>query len=93
VQQTVVQPVHVINSSPVDVYVPVAVPVNVYVPVNPHRPEKPERPSTTYWGFGGQLRPDAWGQSRSREPEKDRREPDRDRTSDDREPPAPARRR
>ena len=92
-QQTVVQPVQVINSSPVDVYVPVAVPVSVFVPVNPHRPERLERPSSTYWGFGGQLRPDAWGQTRQREPEKDRREPEQDRKSDLRDSTTPARRR
>jgi hypothetical protein len=59
-QQTVVQPVQVINSSPVDVYVPVAVPVNVFVPVNPHKPERPEKPANSYWGFGGELRPGSW---------------------------------
>ena len=96
-QQTVVQPVQFINSSPVEVYAPVAVPVSVFVPVNPHRvnphgPERLVRPLNTYWGFGGQLRPDAW-QPFSRELAKDRREPDRDRKPDNRDPSPPARRR
>lgn len=90
-QETVIQPVQVMNhSSPVEVYVP----VNVYVPVESRRPDRPHQPerSTTYWGFGGQLRPDAWGQPRQREPEKNR-EPDRGRKDDDRNPTPPARRR
>ena len=90
-QETIVQPVQVMNhSSPVEVYVP----VNVYVPVDSRRPDRSHQPdrSTTYWGFGGQLRPDAWGQPRQRESEKNR-EPDRDRKGDDRTPPPPARRR
>ena len=94
-QETVVQPVQVMNhSSPVEVYVPVAVPVNVYVPVESRRPDRSHQPdrSTTFWGFGGQLRPDAWAQPRQREPEKNR-EPDRGRKDDDRNPAPPARRR
>jgi hypothetical protein len=41
---------------PVPVPVPVAAPVAV--PVK-HRP-RPEPPATVYWGWGGNLRPDAW---------------------------------
>jgi hypothetical protein len=45
-------------ADPVVVPVPVPVAVPVAVPVR-HR-ERPEPPSPVYWGWGGQLRPDAW---------------------------------
>jgi hypothetical protein len=80
-QQTIVQPVQVVNSAPVEVYVPVEVPVTVFVPViNPPELEKRDKP--VYWGFGGQLRPDAW-----------RPAPDTDRKPDTPAPTPPARRR
>ena len=76
VPPTIVQPVQVVHASPtVEVEVPVAVPVAVpvYVPVDRH-PRKPDtdnrRDSQVYWGYGGHLRPDAWGQPRQREPER-----------------------
>ena len=50
IHQTVTQHVEV----PVPIVVPVAVPVLRETP----RPQ----PDPTYWGYGGRLRPDAWGQ-------------------------------
>ncbi len=80
-QQTIVQPVQVVNSAPVEVYVPVEVPVSVFVPVvNPPEPDRRDKP--VYWGFGGQLRPDAW-----------RPAPDTDRKPDTPAPAPPTRRR
>ena len=58
VPQTVIQPVQITNSPSVEVYVPVAVPVAVVVPNRRHEPDRVEKP--VYWGFGRQLRPDAW---------------------------------
>jgi hypothetical protein len=81
VAQTLIQPVQVVNSAPVEVYVPVAVPVSVYVPVGRNRSHDSDKPqgSSTYWGFGGQLRPDAWGQPRRQEPQKSSGDSDRGR--------------
>jgi hypothetical protein len=81
-----------VNSSPsVEVYVPVAVPVAVVVPNRHHQPGHVEKP--VYWGFGGQLRPDAWGQPPQRQREPDRRGSDNDRKSNDRDPSPTVRRR
>ena len=38
-----------------------------------------EEPRTQYWGFGGKLRPDAWGQPK---PERDQRDKDQDNDND-----------
>ena len=88
-QQTVIHPVQLINSSPVEVNVPVAVPVSVFVPVNPRRIDRFDQPAhRPYWGFGGELRPDAWGQRDHRDGRVDS-----DRKPDYREPSPPAQRR
>ena len=96
-QQTVIHPFQLVNNSPVEVYVPVAVPVTtVYAPVTPHRFDRPDRfdrVPTVYWGFGGQLRPDAWRPVVERDPANDRRAPDGDRRPVVRDPAPPSRRR
>jgi hypothetical protein len=52
--------VEVVGAAPEPVVVPVPVPVvvPVAVPVRHRRP--PEPPAPVYWGWGRQLRPDAW---------------------------------
>jgi hypothetical protein len=96
-QQTVIQPFQLVNNVPVEVYAPVAVPVTtVYAPVIPHRLDRLDRVDrvpTSYWGFGGELRPDAWRPIVDRTPANDRRTPDGDRRPADRDPAPPPRRR
>jgi hypothetical protein len=98
-QQTVIQPFQLVNSSPVEVYVPVDVPVTVYTPViplNTHRLDRfdrLDRATPVYWGFGGELRPGSWTPSVQRAPVRDTPSPDRDRRPVDRDTPPPARRR
>jgi hypothetical protein len=93
-QQTVIHPFQLVNNSPVEVYAPVAVPVTtIYAPVSPHRFDRPHRLNplpTVYWGFGGQLRPDAWRPVVARTPVSDRRGADADRRPVERDTPPPA---
>jgi hypothetical protein len=98
-QQTVIHPFQLVNSSPVEVYVPVDVPVTVYTPVIPlnvHRPDRfdrLDRVTPVYWGFGGELRPGSWTPPVQRTPVRDTPPPDRDRRPVDRDTPPPTRRR
>jgi hypothetical protein len=62
VEVTVVQTVDT-APEPAVVSVPVPVAVPVVVPVR-HR-HRPDPPSPVYWGWGGQLRPDAWQPART----------------------------
>jgi hypothetical protein len=54
VQHTVVQHVEVVEPSSPSIW-PIPIVVGVPIPVIPDKPVRP-----VYWGFGGELRPDAW---------------------------------
>ena len=101
-QQTMIQPFQLVNSSPVEVYVPVSTPVTVYTavtPLIPHRIDRFDRldgldhSKPVYWGFGGELRPGSWTTPVQRAPVRDNPPPDRARQPVERDTPPPPRRR
>jgi hypothetical protein len=81
---------------PVPVYVPVyptrrlhrsepftGIQESTFVPLQPDLAVRPRRePEPVYWGFGGKLRPDAWGQPQDRD--KKPSDGDRDKDKDER---------
>jgi hypothetical protein len=98
-QQTMIHPFQLVNSSPMNVYVPVDVPVTVYTPIttlSPHRLDRfdrLDRVTPVYWGFGGELRPGSWTPPVQRAPVRAAPQPDRDRRPVERDTPPPSRRR
>ena len=97
-QQTVIHPFQLVNSSPVEVYSPVAVavPVSVYAPFYPSRLDNHREiltaPARAYWGFGGELRPGSW-QPVVRDLPRDRQSDDGRKPGASDTPPPPTRRR
>jgi hypothetical protein len=88
VEQTVTQTVAVPVHSTDTVYVPVEVPVAVPVAAPIARRHDTEMAKPVYWGFGGQLRPDAWSAkgaaaTRSREDAHEKNAPKADASKQD----------